>query len=272
MSPPGTLLSHSLRAAANPRQYSLPPAFLLPSFQTQSSFFSTSSPVFARRDHNRDRGVSALRRTGPRRRQTLSAKVEDLPRPVLDAEARSPVEVDPNHGLWQFFNRERTPFSTPEESDAHGRAWTVQELRNKDWEDLHSLWWVCVKERNKLSTEANERQRVKAGYGDYEIEAREKEVRLTQRAIKHVLTERWYAWEDARKIAETDPEVNLNPQEGEYAYTPQDFEDYSSEELAEQSAEPAALEPNQLSERELPVQAAQQPLSEQTITSRDARV
>ena len=29
------------------------------------------------------------------------------------------------------------------------------------------------------------------------------------RAIKHVLTERWYAWEDARKLAKRDPGVNL---------------------------------------------------------------
>jgi large subunit ribosomal protein L47 len=27
--------------------------------------------------------------------------------------------------------------------------------------------------------------------------------------IRHVLTERYYSWEDARKLAETDPEINL---------------------------------------------------------------
>ena len=30
------------------------------------------------------------------------------------------------------------------------------------------------------------------------------------RAIKHVLTERFYVWEDAVKLAEKDPEVNLS--------------------------------------------------------------
>jgi large subunit ribosomal protein L47 len=30
------------------------------------------------------------------------------------------------------------------------------------------------------------------------------------RSIKHVLTERFYAWEDARELAENDPEVNLS--------------------------------------------------------------
>jgi large subunit ribosomal protein L47 len=32
------------------------------------------------------------------------------------------------------------------------------------------------------------------------------------RAIKHALTERFYAWEDAVKIAEDDPEVDLSGQ------------------------------------------------------------
>lgn len=38
------------------------------------------------------------------------------------------------------------------------------------------------------------------------------------RGIKHVLTERWYAWENARTEAEKDAEVNLWPEEGEEAY------------------------------------------------------
>jgi hypothetical protein len=67
-----------------------------------------------------------------------------------------------------FFNMDKKPLSTPEEDYAHGmyhdiirvasvgkgrkliainvagRAWSVEELRHKS-EDLHSLWWVCVK-------------------------------------------------------------------------------------------------------------------------------
>ena len=34
-------------------------------------------------------------------------------------------------------------------------------------------------------------------------------VRRTQKAIKHVLTERWYAWDSARNIAMKDPTVDL---------------------------------------------------------------
>jgi large subunit ribosomal protein L47 len=36
------------------------------------------------------------------------------------------------------------------------------------------------------------------------------QVRKTQAGIKHVLTERYYAWEDAVELARSDPEVNLS--------------------------------------------------------------
>lgn len=57
-----------------------------------------------------------------------------------------------------------------------GRAWTVEELRWKDWVDLHKLWWVCVKEKNIMFTQELERKRLDPGYGDFEAKARKKEV------------------------------------------------------------------------------------------------
>ena len=92
---------------------------------------------------------------------------------MLDKAKRSKPEIDPNHGLWDFFHSKDKPMNTPEEDDAHGRPWTVEELRSKSWEDLHGLWWVCAKERNCIATEKYERERLNAGYGEFESKDRD---------------------------------------------------------------------------------------------------
>lgn len=184
--------------------------------QQQTGLFSTTATLGKRhknRDHNRNRGLSAIRGTGTR--EVLSVDNVPLPRPV-DARKFPAVVTDKDHGLWDFFYSKDKPLNTPQEDAAHGRSWKVEELRRKSWEDLHSLWWVCVKERNRIATGNWERSKGKYGYGDNESKGREMEVRKTQAAIKHTLTERFYAWEDARKLAQEDPEVNLSGEEPAY--------------------------------------------------------
>ena len=51
------------------------------------------------------------------------------------------------------------------------------------------------------------------------------QVRRTQQAIKHTLTERWYAWEDARKLAMDDESVDLTGEGPAYTFEKDYLED-----------------------------------------------
>lgn len=105
-----------------------PPVFLAPLLASisqplhQRSSFSTTAALSVRatkkRDGNKHRGESALRRTGLRYKNAMSK--QPLPRPVLDPDRRTKIQVDPNHGLWGFFNSERKALSTLEQEKAMG--------------------------------------------------------------------------------------------------------------------------------------------------------
>jgi len=109
------------------------------------------------------------------------------------------------------------------EEHRHGRSWTVGELRSRDWESLHQLWWVCVKERNRLATEKIERKRLQAGYGDHENEYRDKTVQKTMKAILDTLAERHQAYHEAFELAKRDPQIDMSRTDGpQYQQAPYD--------------------------------------------------
>ncbi|CAJ2513804.1 Uu.00g019230.m01.CDS01 [Anthostomella pinea] len=183
-----------------------------------------------RRDGNRLRGLSSIYRSGPRFRMNIDKS--EVPQP---ADFKPEIKVDPNHGLWDFFYDQENLLLKPDEEADHGRGWSVEELRHKSWDDLHRLWWVCVKEQNRIATARKERSRMQLKTGTEETAERLAEVRKTMKAIKHTLTERYYLWEDARKLGEADPEVNLSAIGN--AYTPSDYLDPAMYESAPEQVE-----------------------------------
>ena len=109
-----------------------------------------------------------------------------------------------------------------------GRAWTREELRFQSFQRLHSLWWSCLKEQNRIATETVTREELQAGHGKYESDERmatvsichwlrarlTTQVRKTMKNIRWVLIERWYAWEDARKLAREDETIQIRDEGG----------------------------------------------------------
>ncbi|RMY23636.1 hypothetical protein D0867_01926, partial [Hortaea werneckii] len=180
-------LLRSALVQTSSRATAVPPVFLLPAFATtQTASFSSSQPSRARKDGNPGRGTSAMRHSGLSKKQRLTVKLENLPQPVRDPAKRSSVKVDEDHPLYAFLpdTNPRAALRTPSQLMEHGRAWTLAELRNKDWDDLHRLYWMCVKERNQIATEQEERKRIErmgysAGggsiYGDHESGLRDTE-------------------------------------------------------------------------------------------------
>lgn len=118
-----------------------------------------------------------------------------LRKPVLPT--ISNLETDENHPLYQFFS-EKTLLRSPDDVKSSGRHWTIPELRRKSFEDLHSLWYICLKEQNILARENLLMNVVHAASLGLYIQLSDL-LRETMWRIKHVLHERYNSQEILKK-------------------------------------------------------------------------
>jgi len=77
----------------------------------------------------------------------------------------------------------------PGEMLVTGRAWTVDDLRRKSFDDLHKLWFVLYKERNLLLSEREKTRRMLRPLAKPD-ENRYMKVKKSMAGIKVVLNER----------------------------------------------------------------------------------
>ncbi len=92
-----------------------------------------------------------------------------------------------------------TPRHTHTRIHAHatGRSWTPTELRAKSFQDLHALWFICCKERNKLLSQREEARRFSL---HFPATPRLRQTHRTMRHVKLVVWERRGAWMQAQHV------------------------------------------------------------------------
>lgn len=155
----------------------------------------------------------------PPSKESLEKKYTPRPKQLPSIFAnKTPLEkrvpVNPSHGLYAFFERRPADTTRGEVSDGTGdgkqmsstlptwtesqslssRAWRASELRLKSFEDLHTLWFVLLKERNLLSTQLEEARRLGVDIQQStRVNERRWRVRKAMSRIKYVLSERHHA-------------------------------------------------------------------------------
>ncbi|KAK9236782.1 mitochondrial 39-S ribosomal protein L47 (MRP-L47)-domain-containing protein [Lipomyces kononenkoae] len=140
--------------------------------------------------------------------------VDLQPRPPITPSPGSVTTPD-DHPLWKFYRRKDACLTNPQVYNHLGRSWEIPELRRKGYEDLHVLWYVCLRELNVLRTEMSAlriaiRPNMIENVGQ-KYDAPLKSVRRSMANIRTVLLERYYAWENANKEFDLDKFVDELP-------------------------------------------------------------
>lgn len=139
------------------------------------------------------------------------------------------IQCPEDHPLWQFF-ADKKFMRTADELDTSSRAWSIPELRRKSFDDLHSLWYTCLKERNILARENHLLKNAVEGHQDQYSEVSEK-IRTTMWRIRHVLSERDWAFRIAKEEFSTEKEAFIAEFEKEFLEAPQEEDEEAFEKL-----------------------------------------
>jgi len=110
-------------------------------------------------------------------------------------------DVNQNHPLYQFFGNPGAALRSAGELDSESREWTFAELRRKSFDDLHTLWYLLLKQRNILATEVRLGQSLNYRKTQAHDELDDK-LKLSQKRIKQVLLERQVAYERAQTMTQ----------------------------------------------------------------------
>lgn len=162
-------------------------------------------------------------RPHPEAQRSAKGKVVAHRKPATSSQPRTQDEAtSPDHPLWKFFHpaapgEVRLPlggmgltldqlrsFDPTKEQDVgyglgslqsntqteqalrSGRSWTAEELRTKSFQDLHTLWYVLLRERNILVTASKDMGRLGIKFTPESIPVR-------KRRVSHA-TARHHAW------------------------------------------------------------------------------
>lgn len=144
--------------------------------------------------------------------------------------AASNLKVADDHPLWQFF-ADKKFLRKFDELDTTSRPWSIPELRRKSFDDLHSLWYTCLKERNVLARE-NHLLRTDIESNQDAYEQVSERVRTTMWRIRHVLSERDWAFNITKENLEPGRQELIQEFESDFLEAPAAEDEESFEMLS----------------------------------------